>query len=197
MPTSDRDPGARWRSPVPMPLRAMRGIRGAHELLPLPVFAVGRRTAEAARTAGFADVIVGRRRQGRSGRGSIAAHARRAARRCSIWRAKIAPAISPAASPPAGIAVRTARSIGPSRRRRFRRRAGRAGGGALDGVLHFSRRSAETYVDCANGRRHWRARRWRHALLPVARRWQSRLAAAGAATLAIAPRPDEAASEWR
>jgi uroporphyrinogen-III synthase len=64
--------------------------------------------------------------------------------------------------------------------------------GALDGVLHFSRRSAEAYVDCAA-----RERMREHALKPVqfclSRQVSQPLAAAGASTIHIAARPDEAA----
>jgi uroporphyrinogen-III synthase len=64
--------------------------------------------------------------------------------------------------------------------------------GALDGVLHFSRRSAEAYVDCA-----MRERMREHALAPVqfclSRQVAQPLVAAGASTIRIAPHPDEAA----
>jgi uroporphyrinogen-III synthase len=64
--------------------------------------------------------------------------------------------------------------------------------GALDGVLHFSRRSAQAYLDCAT-----RARILSRALAPVqfclSRQVSQPLAAAGAAAIRLAPRPDEAA----
>jgi len=64
--------------------------------------------------------------------------------------------------------------------------------GALDGVLHFSRRSAQAYLDCAA-----RARILERALAPVqfclSRQVAQPLAAAGAAVIRLAPRPDEAA----
>jgi uroporphyrinogen-III synthase len=66
------------------------------------------------------------------------------------------------------------------------------GQGALDGVLHFSRRSAQAYLDCAA-----RARILERALAPVhfclSRQVAQPLAAAGAAAIRLAPRPDEAA----
>jgi uroporphyrinogen-III synthase len=62
----------------------------------------------------------------------------------------------------------------------------------VDGVLHFSTRSAQAYLDCAS-----RAGIRDAALAPVhvciSRQVAQPLAAAGAAALRIAPRPDEAA----
>ncbi len=64
--------------------------------------------------------------------------------------------------------------------------------GALDGVLHFSRRSAQAYLDCAA-----RARILERALAPVqfclSRQVSQPLAAAGAAAIRLAPQPNEAA----
>jgi uroporphyrinogen-III synthase len=64
--------------------------------------------------------------------------------------------------------------------------------GALDGVLHFSRRSAQAYLDCAA-----RARILERALAPVhfclSRQVAQPLAAAGAGAIRLAPHPDEAA----
>jgi uroporphyrinogen-III synthase len=66
------------------------------------------------------------------------------------------------------------------------------GEGALDGVLHFSRRSAESYLACAA-----RAGIGAAALAPLhlclSAQVAEPLAAAGAAAIRIAPRPDEAA----
>jgi uroporphyrinogen-III synthase len=63
---------------------------------------------------------------------------------------------------------------------------------ALDGVLHFSTRSAQAYLDCAS-----HAGILEAALAPVhiciSRHVAQPLAAAGAAALRIAPRPDEPA----
>ena len=63
---------------------------------------------------------------------------------------------------------------------------------ALDGVLHFSARSAQAYLDCAS-----RAGIRDAALAPVhiciSRQVGEPLAAAGAAAIRIAPRPDELA----
>jgi uroporphyrinogen-III synthase len=62
--------------------------------------------------------------------------------------------------------------------------------GALDGVLHFSARSVQAYLDCA-------ARDLERALAPVhfclSQQVAQPLVAAGAAAIRIAPHPDEAA----
>jgi uroporphyrinogen-III synthase len=64
--------------------------------------------------------------------------------------------------------------------------------GALDGVLHFSRRSAQAYLDCAS-----RVGMLERALAPVhfclSRQVSQPLAAAGAAAIRLAPQPNEAA----
>src|SRR5215472_424421 len=64
--------------------------------------------------------------------------------------------------------------------------------GALDGVLHFSRRSAQAYLDCAT-----RVGSLERALAPVhfclSGQVSQPLAAAGAAAIRLAPHPEEAA----
>jgi uroporphyrinogen-III synthase len=66
------------------------------------------------------------------------------------------------------------------------------GQGALDGVLHFSRRTVQAYLDCAA-----RERLHERALAPVhfclSQQVAQPLSSAGAATVRIAPQPDEAA----
>jgi uroporphyrinogen-III synthase len=66
------------------------------------------------------------------------------------------------------------------------------GQGALDGVLHFSRRTVQAYLDCAA-----RERLHERALTPVhfclSQQVAQPLSAAGAATVRIALKPDEAA----
>jgi uroporphyrinogen-III synthase len=66
------------------------------------------------------------------------------------------------------------------------------GEGGLDGVLHFSRRSAQAYLDCAA---HAGIVERALALLHfcLSRQVAQPLAAAGAAAIRIAPHPDEAA----
>jgi uroporphyrinogen-III synthase len=66
------------------------------------------------------------------------------------------------------------------------------GQGALDGVLHFSARTVQAYLDCAA-----HERMLERALAPVhfclSQQVAQPLSAAGAAAIRIAPRPDEAA----
>jgi uroporphyrinogen-III synthase len=66
------------------------------------------------------------------------------------------------------------------------------GQGALDGVLHFSARTAQAYLDCAA-----RERMLERALAPMhfclSQQVAQPLSAAGAAAIRIAPKPDEAA----
>ena len=75
----------------------------------------------------------------------------RTARRCSISPARTAPAISPKViSRKPACPCAPWWSIAPSRPRVFRLRSRpRLAQGAIDGVLHFSARSAEAYLDCA------------------------------------------------
>jgi uroporphyrinogen-III synthase len=65
-------------------------------------------------------------------------------------------------------------------------------GGGLDGVLHYSRRSAQAYLDCAiAGGLHTRALSLVHFCL--SRAVAEPLAAAGVADIRVAARPDEGA----
>src|SRR5262249_6498227 len=93
---------------------------------------------------------------------------------------------------PHRLSVRTAVAYRAVKRERFPAAVEvRLARGALDAVLHFSRRSAEAYVDCAT-----RAGILARALEPshycLSRQVAAPFAAAGAATK-VAPRPDEAA----
>jgi uroporphyrinogen-III synthase len=155
----------------------------------LPVFAVGRRSAEAMASAGFADVtsadgnvsdlaqLVAARLQpaarllyltGEERSGDLAGDLRArgfAVETTLIYRAIAAPALPPAAAD--------------------------ALASGIDGVLHFSRRSAETYVDAART-----AGMVRNALKPIhfclSAQVAEPLAQAGAADIRIAERPNEA-----
>ena len=92
------------------------------ELRALPVFAVGERSAQAMRAAGFADVTSADGDVSRSRAAGRRAH-ETVARRFSILPARTAPAISPAALSAHGFAVRTVvvyRAV--AARCRFRRR---------------------------------------------------------------------------
>jgi uroporphyrinogen-III synthase len=165
-----------------------RHVRRA-ELWTFPVFAVGRRTAEAAHAAGFARItsadgdardlvrliLAGDRApllylagEDRAADipGELAAHGVRV-ETAVVYRAVEAQALAPAAA----AALRAA---------------------SLDGVLHFSQRTAAIYLDCAR-----RAGLLVRALAPshycLSEQVAEPLKAAGAARIAIAARPEEAA----
>ena len=162
------------------------------ELTPLPVFAVGQRTAEAARTAGFSDVT--------SADGDMTDLVRLIGARC---RGNSAPLIYLAGADRAGDLAGELAAAGVRAATVVVYRAAATavlpvsvqaalGAGQLDGVLHFSRRSAEVYLDCAQT-----AGVLDRALAPfhycLSRQVAEPLAAAGAGKVKIAPRPEEAA----
>ena len=162
------------------------------ELRDLPVFAVGRRTAAAALSAGFSDVLSADGNADNLVRLIVAYRAILAGRLLYIAGADRAADVAgelrqadlfahtvviyrAVAADEFPVAVRTALAAGE-----------------LDGVLHLSRRSAETYLACA--RRHGLLER---ALLPkhycLSAQVAEPMIAAGARNIAVAPRPDEAA----
>ncbi len=160
------------------------------ELLALPVFAVGRRSADAMAAAGFADVtsadgnvselvrLVGARLRpparllylaGEDRSGDLAGDLR--ARGFAVETVVIYRAVAATSLPPAAAQALT--------------------GGGVDGVLHFSRRSAEVFVDAA------RAAGVLESALQAAHYCLSApiaepLAKAGAADIRVAERPNEA-----
>jgi uroporphyrinogen-III synthase len=157
-------------------------------LIALDAFAVGRHTADAARAAGFrsvhsadgdkndlADVLRGRRSEVSGPLLYLAGEERAgdfSAGDAPVVTAVVYRAVQVERFPPE-VAAALARR-------------------ALDGVLHFSTRSAQAYLDCAS-----RAGILEAALAPVhmciSRQVAQPLAAAGAAAVRIAPRPDESA----
>ena len=169
--------------------RAVAAHRSLARLIALPAFAVGRRTAEAARAVGFRDV------HSADGDKADLGDLLRAR-----FGAERAPLLYLAGEDRAGddraaggLAVHTAVVYRAVKAERFEPPVAAAlGEGALDGVLHFSARSAEAYLACAAhggiGDR---------ALAPVhyclSRQVAAPLTAAGAAAVRIAARPDEAA----
>ena len=161
------------------------------ELMMLPAFVVGRRTAEAARAVGFSNVtsaggneqdlarLIGAQLHGSAApllylagedrQGDLAADVEMEGVRVStieVYRASKASRFTPAAEQ----ALRT---------------------GRLDGVLHYSGRSAETYVDCARA-----AGILERALVPfhccLSAHVAGPLLNEGAADVRIAARPEEA-----
>jgi uroporphyrinogen-III synthase len=161
------------------------------ELLPLPVFAVGQRSAEAARDAGFGKVS--------SADGnetnlidSIAAHVSRNSPLLYLAGEDRAGDLAGALAA-RGIAVQTVTVYRASAVAAFTPDVQAAlAGGEIDGVLHFSRRSAAAFVHCAEqaGIREPALAATHYCLSPQV---AEPLAAAGAGSIAIAARPDEAA----
>jgi uroporphyrinogen-III synthase len=157
-------------------------------LVALPAFAVGRHTAEAARAAGFREVECAD-----GDKDDLAALLR------ARFNERSAPLLYLAGEDRAGdlaasgVPLLTAVAYRAVKVERFAPDVAAAlAQGALDGVLHFSRRSAQAYLDCAA-----RARILERALAPVqfclSRQVSQPLAAAGAAAIRLAPQPNEAA----
>jgi uroporphyrinogen-III synthase len=159
------------------------------ELIALPVLAVGRRTAAAARAAGFSDVT-----SADGGAGDLAelVAGRFAQGGPLLYLAGSNRARDLAADlAPRGMAVRTVELYRARAAEEFPAEIAAAlAAGELDGVLHFSRRSAATFVRCAG----------RAGMLPAALRpWQFCISAqaaeplvrAGADKIRIAAQPEE------
>ena len=155
-------------------------------LVALRVFTVGRHTAEAARAAGFRAV--------ESADGDkddlVALISARYGERSAplLYLAGEDRAGDLAAS---GVPLLTAVAYRAVKVERFAPDVAAAlAQGALDGVLHFSRRSAQAYLDCAA-----RVGSLERALAPVhfclSRQVSQPLTAAGAAAIRLAPHPDE------
>jgi len=157
-------------------------------LTALPAFTVGRHTAEAARAAGFRAVECAD-----GDTDDLAALLR------ARFNEQSAPLLYLAGEDRAGdlaasgVPLLTAVAYRAVKVERFAPDVAVAlAQGALDGVLHFSRRSAQAYLDCAA-----RAGMLERALALVhfclSRQVAQPLAAAGAAAIRLAPKPNEAA----
>jgi uroporphyrinogen-III synthase len=170
--------------------RAIRKHKRCAELLALPVLAVGRASAEAARDASFSDVV--------SADGDAGDLARLAAAR---FAGTGQPLLHLAGEDRArdlagdlgsrGVAVQTAVIYRAVTALRLPAEAEtRLRAGAVDGVLHFSPRSADSYLSCTRDLMD-------RALAPVhfciSERAAAPLRRAGAADIRIADRPNEAA----
>jgi uroporphyrinogen-III synthase len=160
------------------------------ELCAIPVFTVGQRSTLAVRAVGFADVI--------SADGDVSDLVRLVAKRAKPGARLLYLAGEDRAGDLAGdlrgrgFSVRTAvvyRAVAASA---LPAKAAEALAGDIDGVLHFSRRSAEAYVNAARG-----AGLLEAALKPVhyclSAQVAEPLAHAGAADIRVAPQPAEAA----
>jgi uroporphyrinogen-III synthase len=172
--------------------RALAAHPRRAELARLPAFAVGRRSAEAVRAAGFGDVM--------SADGDARDLVRLIATRGA---AAHAPLLYLAGEDRAAdVAAELAKHGAPVRTVEVYRAVAAAAfpsavetalaAGALAGVLHFSRRSAEAYLDCAEAAGIGAA-----ALVPthycLSPQVAEPLTAAGAPNILVASRPDEAA----
>jgi uroporphyrinogen-III synthase len=157
-------------------------------LIALPVFAVGRHTAEAARAAGFREVECAD-----GDKDDLTALLRARFNERSALLLYLAGEDRAGDLAASGVPLLTAVVYRAVKVERFAPDVAAAlVQGALDGVLHFSRRSAQAYLDCAA-----RARILERALAPVqfclSRQVSQPLAAAGAAAIRLAPQPNEAA----
>jgi uroporphyrinogen-III synthase len=168
--------------------RAACRHREIAQLASLPLFAVGGHTAEAARGAGFGDV-----------------HTARGDKQdlVEIIRARIAPGSAPllylAGEDRAGelmiggVPLVTVVAYRARKARAFPAATATAlSRGEILGVLHFSRRTAEAYLDCAGsaGIPERALMPWQFCLSPAV---AEPLLGAGAAHVKVAARPDERA----
>jgi uroporphyrinogen-III synthase len=174
--------------------RAVAKLPRKGELLAIPVFAVGRRSAEAAREAGFAEVV--------SADGDADALARLVAARVPspqpnhsvLYLAGEDQAGDLAgALAPHGIVVHTAvvyRAVAQTTLPPAVRDA--LSGGAIDGVLHYSRRSADAFEAIAMAAGiDLKSLPTKHYCLSA--QVAEPLRQIGVASVAVAARPDEAA----
>lgn len=176
-------------------VRAVEGLASVAALAGLPAFAVGERTAAAARAAGFRNVVAG---------GGDALQLTQAVR---AWAAaaeggrdrllylageELSHDLAAMLAPDGAIVhtVTVYRAV-PAERFPGALDAALAAGG-IDGVLHFSRRSAEAFVNCARAAGVLtQALRASHYC--ISQQAAAPLMAAGAARVQVAARPDEAA----
>jgi len=185
-PIADADPGpGPWAAILITSANAAEAIarhRCMAELRAVPVFAVGRRSAEAARAAGFAQV--------ESADGDMRDLARLVAARISPAARLLYLAGEERSGDLAGELASFAVSTAVIYRAVPSPPAAWAGG--LDGALHFSRRTSQAYIDAAQT-----AGRLTEALAVVhfclSAQVAAPLVAAGAADIRIAARPEETA----
>jgi uroporphyrinogen-III synthase len=184
-------PDKAWSAAVMTSANAARAV--AHHprremIIALEAFTVGRHTAEAARAAGFRTV-----HSADGDKDDLAAFLR------ARFGEQSAPLLYLAGEERAGdlatsgMPVVTVVAYRAVKIERFVPAVAEAlAQGALDGVLHFSARTAQVYLDCAA-----HERMLARALAPVhfclSQQVAQPLSAAGAAAIRIAPKPDEAA----
>jgi uroporphyrinogen-III synthase len=170
--------------------RAVASHPGRAALTKLPLFAVGRRSAEAARAAGFGELTSA----GGDARDLVRLIAARGVHGPLLYLAGEDRAVDLAAELAAhGVPVTTVVVYRTVKAAAFPSPARAAlAADEFDGVLHFSRRSAEAFVDCARLADVLdRALALSHYCLSP--QVAEPLAAAGATRVHVSPRPDEAA----
>ena len=172
--------------------RAVAGHARLAELRSLPLYTVGRRSAEAARAVGFAVA--------HSAEGNahdlirIVAQELAGAARPLLYLAGADRSIDLAQTlATQGLTVRTAIVYRAAVAERVPREAEQAiTAGEIDGVLHYSRRSADAFLRCA-GAASLRERALALTHFCLSPQVAAPLAQAGAANIRIAARPEEAA----
>ena len=162
------------------------------ELVGLPVFVVGRRTAEVARASGFGDVRSADGNE-RDLAGLIGAHLDGSAAPLLYLAGEDRTEGLAGELAAHGLRLHVVAVYRATKAARFPPTVEQAlAGGRLDGVLHYSRRSAQAYIDCAEA-----ADILDRALLPfhccLSPQVAEPLLAAGAADVRIATRPEETA----
>jgi uroporphyrinogen-III synthase len=172
-------------------VRAIAGHRRRTELRGIPVFTVGQHTAAAMRDLGFtavvsadgnvtdlASLVVARQKPGAEL--LYLAGEERSGDLAGMLRAQ-------------NLAVHTALVYRAVVAATLPRHAADALGAGIDGVLHFSRRSAEAYVNVARGAGLHAAALTKPVHFCLSARVTEPLVEAGASTIRIAARPEEAA----
>jgi uroporphyrinogen-III synthase len=168
--------------------RAIATHSACAKLTALPAFTVGRHTADAARAAGFAEVT-----SADGDKGDLTRLLGARLPQNSRPLLYLAGEDRSGELALAGVTVRTVVVYRTIAVERFPPDLAAAlARGEIDGVLHFSRRSVQAYVHCAS-----RAGALDHALAPLhfclSRQVSEPLAAADAAGIRIASRPEEGA----
>jgi uroporphyrinogen-III synthase len=161
------------------------------ELRTLPVFTVGERSAQAMRATGFADVS--------SAGGDVGDLARLVAERMKPGTVPLYLAGADRSGDLAGalsargFVVRTAVIYRAVPADAFPPAVAKALAGGIDGVLHFSRRSAEAYVRATRGAGLYENALKKPAHFCLSAQVAEPLAQAGAVDLRVTPEPTEAA----
>jgi uroporphyrinogen-III synthase len=191
----DADLGAGpWAAILMTSANAVRGVaahRRRDELRSMPVYAVGRHTAHDLRAAGFADVTTA---DGDVADLEMLVAARvKPAAHLLYLAGEVRSGDLAGALRPRGFTVETVPVYRAVAAERLPPGAVAALAAGLDGVLHFSRRSAAAYVDAARGADMIGAALTRPAHFCLSARIAEPLEQAGAATIRIAARPEEAA----